>query len=91
MKNQPNIEDEDFVWFDLYQINRLEKIIEYYSAGVTQKWHSYDIEEKLFKQIDYIEQNTFATTHQSINVYTQPEKKYEIRCEDTAIDVQIKK
>lgn len=74
---------------NLYQINRLEKIIQYYVAGVTQKWHSYDIEEKLFGQVDYIEQNTFATMHQSINVYTKPEKQYEIRCEDTAIDVQI--
>ncbi|MFK7982581.1 MAG: DEAD/DEAH box helicase [Saprospiraceae bacterium] len=76
---------------NLYQINRLEKIINYYLAGVTQKWASDDIEEKLFGQIAYIEQNTFATTHQSINVYTQPEKQYEIRCEDTAIDVQINK
>ena len=74
---------------NLYQINRLEKIIQYYVAGVTQKWHSYNVEEKLFGQVDYIEQNTFATMHQSINVYTQPEKQYEIRCEDTAIDVQI--
>jgi len=76
---------------NLYQINRLEKIINYYLAGVTQKWASDDIEEKLFGQLAYIEQNTFATTHQSINVYTQPEKQYEIRCEDTAIDVQINK
>lgn len=76
---------------NLYQINRLEKIIDYYLAGVTQKWASDDIEEKLFGQIAYIEENTFATTHQSINVYTQPEKQYEIRCEDMAIDVQINK
>ena len=76
---------------NLYQINRLEKIIQYYLAGVTQNWSSEEIEEKLFGQIDYIEQNTFATTHQSINVYTQPEKQFEIRCEETAIDVQINK
>ena len=76
---------------NLYQINRLEKIIDYYLAGVTQKWASDDIEEILFGKIAYIEQNTFATTHQSINVYTQPEKQYEIRCEDMAIDVQIQK
>ena len=76
---------------NLYQIKRLESIIDYYLAGVTQKWASDDIEEKLFGQIAYIEQNTFATTHQSINVYTQPEKQYEIRCEDMAIDVQIHK
>ncbi len=76
---------------NLYQIKRLEGIIKYYLSGVTQSWSSDDIEEKLFGQIDYIEQHTFATTHQSINVYTKPEKQFEIRCEDMAIDVQINK
>jgi superfamily I DNA and/or RNA helicase len=74
---------------NLYQIRRLEGIIKYYLAGVTQNWPSDDVEEKLFGKIAYIEENTFATTHQDINVYTQPEKQYEIRCEEKAIDVQI--
>ena len=48
------------------------------------------MEEILFEAFDFIEQNTFATTHQSVNVYVQPEKKYEVRCEETAVDVQVK-
>ena len=64
-------------------------IIQYYLAGVCQKWTSADIEEILFEKHDFLYENTFATTHQSINVYTEPEKKYEIRVEETAIDVQV--
>ena len=37
----------------------------------------------------YLEDNTFSTGHQSVNVYGLPEKRYEIRSEDTAVDVQI--
>ncbi|MEM9885230.1 MAG: AAA domain-containing protein [Bacteroidota bacterium] len=76
---------------NLYQIKRLEGIIQYYLAGVRSEWKGSDIEEILFGQYDYIEQNTFATTHQSINVYTEPEKRFEVRCEEQAIDVQVGK
>ncbi|MFK7933613.1 MAG: AAA domain-containing protein [Saprospiraceae bacterium] len=75
---------------NLYQINRLLHIMRYYLAGVTKTWHSYDLEEQIFGQLDYIEKNTFATTHQSINVYTEPEKQFEIRTEEQAVDVQIR-
>jgi flagellar biosynthesis GTPase FlhF len=74
---------------NLYQINRLQGIIKYYLAGVCQTWQSADIEQIIFNQDDYLYENTFATTHQSVNIYTKPEKKYEIRIEDTAIDVQV--
>ena len=75
---------------NLYQINRLKSIIQYYLAGVCQQWHSYEVEEILFGSVDYLEKNSFATTHQSINVYTEPEQRFEIRVEDAAVDVQIK-
>ena len=74
---------------NLYQIKRLRGIIQYYLAGVCQKWSSAEIEEILFGAPDFLYENTFATTHQSVNVYTKPEKKYEIRVEETAIDVQV--
>ena len=76
---------------NLYQLNRLKGIIQYYLAGVCQKWTSADIEDILFGVHDFLYENTFATTHQSVNVYTKPEKKYEIRIEETAIDVQVNK
>lgn len=36
-----------------------------------------------------MEENTFSTLHQSVNVYGKPEKTYEVRSEDMAVDVQL--
>lgn len=48
-----------------------------------------DIEELIFNDSHYLENNSFATSHQIVNVYGKPELKYEIRSEDTAVDIQI--
>ena len=48
-----------------------------------------ELERIMFNQQDYIELNSFSTGHQPVNVYGLPEMKYEIRSEDTAIDVQM--
>ena len=48
-----------------------------------------NIEEVMFDSKTYIEDNSFSTSHQLVNVYRKPEKQYEIRSEDNAIDVQI--
>ena len=48
-----------------------------------------DIEKSIFGNPNYIEENSFATGHQSVNVYARPERKYEIRSEDNAVDVQV--
>ena len=48
-----------------------------------------DLEEFMFGNSTYLEENSFSTGHQSVNVYGLPEKIYEIRCEDNALDVQI--
>jgi hypothetical protein len=66
-------------------------IIKYYLAGATQTSQSADIEQIIFGKPDFLYENTFATSHQSVNVYTEPEKKYEVRIEDTAVDVQVNK
>ena len=38
---------------------------------------------------NYLEENTFSTGHQVVNVYSKPEHYYEVRSDDSAIDVQI--
>ncbi|WNY22848.1 RecBCD enzyme subunit RecD [Methanimicrococcus hongohii] len=53
--------------------------------------HSESIEKIIFDNENYLLDNTFSTSHQSVNVYGKPEKIYEIRSEDDAIDVQIHK
>lgn len=47
------------------------------------------IEEIMFGSKTYLEDNSFSTSHQLVNVYGRPEKKYEVRSEDNAVDVQI--
>ena len=47
------------------------------------------IEEIMFGSKTYLEDNSFSTSHQLVNVYGKPEKRYEVRSEDNAVDVQI--
>lgn len=47
------------------------------------------IEELILGSKTYLEDNSFSTSHQLVNVYGKPERRYEIRSEDNAIDVQI--
>lgn len=53
------------------------------------EYHASDIELEMFGNEKYIEDNSFTTNHQLVNVYGKPEKRYEIRSEDNAVDVQI--
>ena len=48
-----------------------------------------DLEAIMFGDRNYLEGNAFSTSHQSVNVYSLPEKCYEVRTEDNAVDVQI--
>jgi hypothetical protein len=43
----------------------------------------------MFDNESFLEENAFSTGHQSVNVYGKPEKRYEIRSEDDAVDIQI--
>ena len=50
-----------------------------------------EIEKIIWNSETYIEDNSFATSHQKVNVYGEPEHRYEIRSESEAVDVQIHK
>ncbi len=52
-------------------------------------WHSSYLEKVIFGKANYLEDNSFSTSHQLVNVYRKPEKYYEVRSEDNAVDVQI--
>ncbi len=47
------------------------------------------IEELMFGSKTFLEDNSFSTSHQLVNVYGKPEKRYEVRSEENAVDVQI--
>jgi hypothetical protein len=71
---------------NLRLVKRVERLAKEEHAT---EWHSHELEKLMFGTGDYLEENTFSTGHQSVNVYGLPEKTYEIRSEDTAVDVQV--
>lgn len=74
---------------NLRQVNRIEKYID--ESNNYKEYHSTELEQLMFGNSTFLEENSFTTGHQSVNVYGLPEKTYEVRTEDTAVDVQIHK
>jgi hypothetical protein len=74
----------------LYKISKIEKLAHRFSKDRISVYESAVVEEKMFGSPTHIYDNSFATSHQSVNVYAKPERKYEVRCEEIALDVQIK-
>ncbi|MGE7023359.1 DEAD/DEAH box helicase [Solibacillus cecembensis] len=71
----------------LTMIKRLESLSKSQQNYV--EYHAKEIEKSIFGSETYLEDNSFSTSHQLVNVYGKPEKKYEIRSETSAIDLQI--
>lgn len=70
-------------------VKKVEKLI--HNTDEWQEFSSPDLEELMFNDSHYFENNAFSTSHQSVNVYGLPEKYYEVRTEENAVDVQIHK
>lgn len=47
------------------------------------------IEKTIFGDSMFIEKNTFVTSHQMSNIYTDAQKLYEVRIDENAVDIQI--
>ena len=75
---------------NLYKIKKIERLIYRHAPNNHSVYESTQIEEIMFGSNTYIYDNSFATSHQTVNVYSKPERKYEVRCEEVAVDVQIK-
>ncbi|MCP1301484.1 AAA domain-containing protein [Chryseobacterium sp. S0630] len=79
-----------------HNIENLKKIKKIRDLSVTfggssfTEFSSQYIEKELFNSASFIYDNSFATGHQSVNIYSKPIKKYEVRCENSAVDIQIK-
>ncbi len=78
---------------DTENVNNLMLIkeIEHYIRGSSNYFEesSQVLEMKLFGSGTYLEDSTFSTGHQNVNVYGTPEKVYEVRSEDDAVDIQV--
>ena len=72
---------------NLTLIKKIEKLCKEQPNWI--EWQAPSIEELIFGSKTYLEDNSFSTSHQLVNVYGKPEKRYEVRSEDSAIDVQI--
>lgn len=48
-----------------------------------------EVERIIFGKPFYIENNTFLTSHQMANVYSQASMRYEVRIDDNSVDFQI--
>ncbi len=68
-------------------VKRVEQLFK--SGDTYSEFKAHDLEQLIFGNSCYLEENAFSTGHQSVNVYGLPEKCYEIRSEDNAVDVQI--
>ncbi len=75
--------------YNLRLVKRVENLIR--SSNSWAEFMSPDLEKLMFNDEHYLENNAFSTSHQSVNVYGLPEKRYEVRTEETAVDVQIHK
>lgn len=79
-------DEETFGVENLAIINRLLRLVDksnYYEIKSSQ------VEEMIFGKSNYIEANTFSTTHQNVNIYSLPEVIYEVRSDESSIDIQI--
>ena len=74
---------------NLLLIKQMERYIK--ETDQYTEYSSQIVEQLMFGKSDYLEENSFSTAHQNVNVYGIPEQIYEIRSEDDAIDIQIKK
>ena len=72
---------------NLKRIKRIENLME--KDGACSVTSAEDIEKMIFKRNGYLEDNVFSTGHQDVNVYDRPEKMYEVRTEEDAVDIQI--
>jgi len=68
-------------------VNKVERLMN--RNGMCREHTADEIEELIFGRMRFLEENTFSTSHQNVNVYGLPEMRYEVRSEDAAIDVQI--
>jgi len=72
---------------NLRKVAHVEKLVK--SGGAFGEYVSHAIEKVIWGKENYLEENTFSTGHQMVNVYRKPERYYEVRSDDSAIDVQI--
>ena len=78
---------DSYGYENLIEINTLCGIAKHKCTSVAL-FNSEVVEKVIFNKKDYIESNTFVTTHQVANVYTSSSGLYEVRIDENAVDIQ---
>lgn len=78
---------DSYGYENLIEINKLCGIANLKCQSISL-FNSEIVENAIFGKKDFIEQNTFVTTHQVANVYTNVSGLYEIRIDENAVDIQ---
>lgn len=78
---------DSYGYENLIEINKLCGIANRKCSSVAL-FNSEVIEQAIFNKRDFIELNTFVTTHQVANVYTSASGLYEVRIDENAVDIQ---
>ena len=88
----PTDPEKRFQTEKLVLLNKINSIINADSSLESNfiQYSADQIEKIIFGQNSYLENASFPTSHQDVNVYSKLDKKYEIRFSENAVDVQIK-
>lgn len=73
---------------NLQKLSLIESLVKE-RTGASSEWTAHQLEEVILGSRSYLEDNTFSTGHQMVNVYKRAERHYEVRCDESAVDVQI--
>jgi hypothetical protein len=73
---------------NLRKVSLIERLVKE-RTGAYSESAAHQLEEIILGSRSYLEDNTFSTGHQMVNVYKRAERHYEVRCDESAVDVQI--
>jgi hypothetical protein len=73
---------------NLPKLSLIERLVKE-RTGAFSESAAHRLEEIILGSRSYLEDNTFSTGHQMVNVYKRAERHYEVRCDESAVDVQI--
>ena len=76
----------------LYHLEKIKSLIKE-NPSICKDYREYkdiEIEDIIFGQERKIEELAFSTSHQTVNVYSDPDQKYEVRYDENAVDIQLK-
>lgn len=84
--------DKELNLDDLHQVRWIERLAGRLAESKNDAvcYEATEIEKSLWGSGTYVDDITFSTTHQDVNVYTDAARIYEFRHDDSAIDIQAK-